>query len=573
MASVSAVVGRRGLRAWYGLATVLAVFTYFYGLDSQHIPKNGDEYPYEHITRVTASSGHWLPLRSEIKEMRNTKPPLLFWQGITSTGWSAEWTLWNLRWPSVMYTLATAALVFVLGWSLSRQLETGFVAALTFVAFFSTYRYGRPFLTDSPSVFWLFIPCFALLYWRSTITESRLIAPALLGVATGIGLLYKSFALVLPVAVFLMWWFLRERRYHVGAFIARDAGKLVILCAVALAVFGVWFVLDPDPGAIVREFIFEENAGKFDAPGGYLPNLLWGSSSIWRLVVSYPINAGLLMFPVIALFAVAFKRRAAMDDGERLLWMWVITLFVVFSLPSQRDERYLLPAMPAVAVLCALNWDRIPSLAFKATLLITGIGAAALAYLSWRLEENVPGDPLYSFDYWVLLGATLTVITVPLVVPRLARACVHVAVLLAFATFAASLHPFDDARGTFGADAQRVVKGREVWVPINFVAREEGHRFLLPGAEVRGYPLERGQTVKELASRFPVFSIRVPMNATDTSGGTVIGERLDIATRHTNEQLLDMVRGNVFEHLFVRELLVEAEPHHEPATSGDETSR
>jgi hypothetical protein len=117
------------------------------------------------------------------------------------------------------------------------------------------------------------------------------------------------------------------------------------------------------------------------------------------------------------------------------------------------------------------------------------------------------------------------------------------------------------------------VKGREVWVPINFVAREEGHRFLLPGAEVRGYPLERGQTVKELASRFPVFSIRVPMNATDTSGGTVIGERLDIATRHTNEQLLDMVRGNVFEHLFVRELLVEAEPHHEPATSGDETSR
>ena len=42
---------------WYGLATVLAVFTYFYGLDSEHIPKNGDEYPYEHITRLTAASG------------------------------------------------------------------------------------------------------------------------------------------------------------------------------------------------------------------------------------------------------------------------------------------------------------------------------------------------------------------------------------------------------------------------------------------------------------------------------------------------------------------------------------
>ncbi len=30
---------------WNVAAIALAVFTYFYGLDSQHIPKNGDEYP------------------------------------------------------------------------------------------------------------------------------------------------------------------------------------------------------------------------------------------------------------------------------------------------------------------------------------------------------------------------------------------------------------------------------------------------------------------------------------------------------------------------------------------------
>src|SRR5262245_10563422 len=128
----------RGSLTWYGLATVLALFTYFYGLDSQHIPKNGDEYPYEHITRMTAASGQWLPLQSELPELRNTKPPLLFWQGITSTQWGSNWSLWSLRWPSVIYTLLTAGLVFVLGWNLSRQLETGFVAMLTFLAFFST---------------------------------------------------------------------------------------------------------------------------------------------------------------------------------------------------------------------------------------------------------------------------------------------------------------------------------------------------------------------------------------------------------------------------------------------------
>ena len=66
----------------YLLACLLAVFTYFYGLDSPHIPKNGDEFPYAHITRLTADSGHLLPLQSQLNNMRNTKPPLLFWQGI-----------------------------------------------------------------------------------------------------------------------------------------------------------------------------------------------------------------------------------------------------------------------------------------------------------------------------------------------------------------------------------------------------------------------------------------------------------------------------------------------------------
>src|SRR5512136_2798440 len=104
--------------AWYGIVAVLAVFTYFYGLDSQHIPKNGDEYPYEHITRLTAASGRLLPLRSELPSIHNTKPPLLFWQGIASTRGGRDWTLYNLRYPSVLYTLLTGLLALLLAWRL-----------------------------------------------------------------------------------------------------------------------------------------------------------------------------------------------------------------------------------------------------------------------------------------------------------------------------------------------------------------------------------------------------------------------------------------------------------------------
>jgi hypothetical protein len=47
------------------------------------------------------------------------------------------------------------------------------------------------------------------------------------------------------------------------------------------------------------------------------------------------------------------------------------------------------------------------------------------------------------------------------------------------------------------------------------------------------------------------------MHAAHVSGGRVVGQRIDIATRQTAAQIADMIRGNVFEHLFVKELLVE----------------
>jgi hypothetical protein len=244
--------------------------------------------------------------------------------------------------------------------------------------------------------------------------------------------------------------------------------------------------------------------------------------------------------------------------------MWVVTLFVVFCLPSQRDERYVLPAMPALAVLCALNWDRINVRSFQASLVLTGSALLALVYLAVRLEAGVPGQRLYPLGYWMLTAVAGGIVVTSLVTPRLARPSVNVAALLTLMAFAAFVRPFDLRLGTYPPDVQRAVEGRTLWVPVNFVAREEGHRFLLPGADVRGYPLDPNLTAADLSGRYPLFAIRVPMQVDTIADGTIIGQRLDIGTRHTPEQIAAMLRGNVFEHLFVRELIVESRGGHEP---------
>ena len=69
--------------AWLALLA-LAVCVYGFGLGGQYIPSIGDELVYTHIARLTAASNQWLPLVSELDHMRNTKPPLLFWQALVA---------------------------------------------------------------------------------------------------------------------------------------------------------------------------------------------------------------------------------------------------------------------------------------------------------------------------------------------------------------------------------------------------------------------------------------------------------------------------------------------------------
>ena len=74
--------------AWIALV-LIAITVYLFGLGSPYAPTNGDEMVYIHIARMTAESGHWLPLQSELMGTRNTKPPLLIWQAMAAGGWAS----------------------------------------------------------------------------------------------------------------------------------------------------------------------------------------------------------------------------------------------------------------------------------------------------------------------------------------------------------------------------------------------------------------------------------------------------------------------------------------------------
>jgi len=156
-----------------------------------------------------------------------------------------------------------------------------------------------------------------------------------------------------------------------------------------------------------KEFVVGENVGKFDPHGpGYLSKLLWGGSSIWTYALAFLTNPGLLTFPVVALFFVVYERRRQLSNEEKLLWIWIAAMFLSFALPSQRSGRYLLDAMPAVALLCALNWQQISRKAFIASLVLAAALIVGIAFLAVHLQAAMPDARLYTLVFWLLIAGT-----------------------------------------------------------------------------------------------------------------------------------------------------------------------
>ena len=477
---------------------------YFFGLDSAYAPTNGDELVYVHIARATAQSGHWLPLASELDHMRNTKPPLLFWQAMVAGDWGRNWSMAALRLPSLAYTFLTAALVAMLTRRISGSLRSAGVAAALYLLFFSTFRYCRVYLTSAPETFWFGLPLFAVLWMHTREAgvqagaASRRTTPPWLylvaGVCFGIGALYKSFALIAPACASL--WLASlltaappRRRTLLPATLGAACSA-----AIGLAVFALWFWLDPDPAAVWQEFVLGENTRKMDAALPYWQAALWGDDPVYKQLWAYPENAatlGLLVVGgMVSAARLAWQNRATQNPLPpvlHLLWLWPLVWLLVFAIPSQRDARYLIPAMPAVAMALALLWERIARGWFIATALLLAPAMLVLARIAWVLGQSDIGSPWLLGIHLLLALGSLAAAGAVLLVPRYSRMGSLWLCAGLYACLLTMTAPLDQPNAQFRPETQALLVGQHVAVPNGFTGQFERFHFALPGARVVPY--------------------------------------------------------------------------------------
>lgn len=361
---------RARIRCVLGAILLLATLLYLVRLGSLGLWAP-DEPRYGQVTAELFSGTHGWPGSLVLHlngEPYTQKPPLYYWLAAAASTPGGRVSEWSARLPSALAGLVTVFLTWRLGLLLFGA-RTGLWGAGLLLGAVEFSRLARRVQLDV-----LLTACVtgALLAWvrldrgRGGRTANTAALHALMGLAV----LTKGPVGLLPLAVIAVQLAL-ERRLRdwrraapAWAFVlSLGPGLLWIAAAVSLT-----------PEGFFGEAVVENLLGRFFEGTSHARPFYY---FVYQLPISFlPVS---LLLPLVWVEWRRAGRRAgpsASDPSRRLLLAWVATYVVFFSLSSGKRGLYMLPAFPALTLLCA---DAVVS-AFAR-------GARAPAWL----ERGVPG--------------------------------------------------------------------------------------------------------------------------------------------------------------------------------------
>ncbi len=385
------------------LVLLLAAFalTWFCNLDQRKLAKS-DEGRYAEIPREMVASRDWLtPRLNGYKYFE--KPPLQYWA--TALAYKAfgenEWTarLWTgltgflcvllvfyagnriAAPPAGLYAaavLGSSALHVLMGHFLTLDMALSFFLALTVLAFLLAQLDG---VAAAQSRRWM------LAGWA---------AMALAVLSKGlVGAVLPMAGVALYVLVQRDWGMLRRLSIVPGG-------------ALFLAIAAPWFVaVSLANEEFFRFFFLHEHFERFltRVHGRYAP--------FWYFV---PVLLAGAMPWVISLFPALVRAWAASPQRrfrpERFLLLWCAVVFVFFSASNSKLQGYILPLLPAAALLIGAELLRTPRALLTVQAFAAATAGAAIFALApgvvQRAGENLPQLMSQAFAHWLgVAGAVL----------------------------------------------------------------------------------------------------------------------------------------------------------------------
>ena len=284
------------------------------------------------------------------------------------------------RLPAYLFTLATAAVLF---W-FSRKLGVDpYVTAIVFLAMPLTVAFARTVIFDSALMFFVVV---ALVAFHRAIEERSSRWGILAWAAMGFAMITKgpvTFVLVLFVVIPYAW-----RRKAMGA-VFPLLGVVLFAAVIAPWVWGVSQVV-PE---FLRYIVVTETAERMATKA------LQRTGPPWYFV-PYLIG-GALPWSIVALFSWrAFRKR---DDALLFLLLWLLIPFLFFSISQSKRPQYILPLMPAIALLVSRIWGEART---RGAAIVTALfgGVLLVAPLAFHRTKMKPEIAAVADDVALALG-------------------------------------------------------------------------------------------------------------------------------------------------------------------------
>jgi hypothetical protein len=157
-----------------------------------------------------------------------------------------------------------------------------------------------------------------------------------------------------------------------------------------------------------------------------------------------------------------------------------------------------------------------------------------------------------------LLGSGIALVAWGFIQPSMAKLTALATCFICFLALNTGLAPLEGEIGRYDTQAIAHVQDKLVAVPCDFRAKDEEYRLLLPGARLQGYPASEAANGTELAKRYPYFAAYSPLGAPPAfcDDCQVVGKRMEMRSRHSQEEIVAIIRGEMGQYLFVNEYLI-----------------
>lgn len=304
-----------------------------------------DEPRYAQIAKEMSQSGDFITPTLEGRPWLE-KPPLLFWMlvaSFTSLGPSE----WSARLPN-----ALLALILALGMAIFagtfKGIRCGFITFLLLTTSLLYVGYARAASTDLPLTMAFGL---SLLAGFLTLRRKSYLWALVSGIAAGLTVLAKGFvALPLILLVLSLFLIITGRRFPFGPALVAS------VAAISVAMPWLWLAWVRNGENFLITFVVNQHLARIatdlhhhSQPFWYYIPVLLGGFFPWVLFL--PASAQSL-----------WKRgrgiRTTEWESELFLWLWAVVPFVFFSISTGKLAGYILPILPSIAVLVAIEWDR-----------------------------------------------------------------------------------------------------------------------------------------------------------------------------------------------------------------------